>query len=194
VAALLVPLRAATAARPAMGRKGPAVVLSAGLPVVQVLCALFLLGVTPWKLFKGSGFSLSDATTVVTDPNATLRNTTKCLLDPGTRSAFLRGSSFCIAVMTFAVASLILGAIISCAKCLCRCVTANVCGLSNVVTVVADLAMAVAWCVAFVMIFQRGQDANAAGFPQRGWRDGVTAAAAFGTLDAIVMVCAVGPS
>jgi hypothetical protein len=181
-----------------MGRKGPAIVLSSALHLVQVVCALFLLIVTPWKLFRGDGFTLKDAATVISSPTATVENTTTCLLDPGTSSSFLSGSAFCIAVMVFAVASLVLGAVVSCAKCLCKCVTANVCGVSGVVTIVADLALAVGWGFAFVLILLRGKDANSAGFPERTWRDGVTAAAFFGSasyvLDALVMLCTVGPS
>lgn len=172
--------------------------LSSALHLLQAVCALFLIIVTPWKMFQGDGFTFDDATTVISNPNATLENTTTCLLDPGKDSKFLSGSAFCIAVMVFGVATLVFGALVSCAKCLCKCATANVCGVAGVVTIVADLALAVAWGFAFVLLFSRGRKANDAGFPERAWRDATIGAAFVGAasylLDAIVVCCTVGKS
>lgn len=183
-----------------MGRRGPGIVLSSALHLVQVLCALFLIAVVPWKLFEADGFSLSAAASAASDPNDALDDSFSCLLDTRTSSSsFLSGSSFCVAVIAFAVASLVLGAVVSCAKCVCKCATANVCGLSGLVTVVADLALAAAWGAAFVLILARSRDANEKAYPERGWRDAVVAASFFGAasyvLDALVVCCtAVGPS
>lgn len=172
-----------------MGKPAPTTLLSNALHLVQVAAALTILVLVPWKLYRVD-VDLKD----ITAPSVT----TECLLDPGNTSDFLPGSRFCVAIIAFAVATLILGTIASFAKCLCSCMTMNVCGLSNFVTVAVDIALAVAWGVAFALLVVRGNAATDAGFPNKTYRDGVIAAGFFGcisyVLDAIVNVVGVAMS
>lgn len=181
-----------------MGKKGGVVLLSAALQILQKLAAVFLIIVVPWKLLEGDGFSVDDVADLIDYPSDTVIPTITCLLDPPTGDNFLNGSSFCIAIIAFAVATLVAGIVIACARCICRCASANICGISNLVTIAGDVALAVAWGIAFYLLLQRGQDANAANLPMQGWRNACIATGMVGclsyVLDAVVLLCALGPS
>lgn len=181
-----------------MGKKHGALLLSTALQILQKLAAVFLIIVVPWKLFSGDGFSFKDVPDLIANPTETFESSTTCLLDPPTGDKFINGSAFCIVLIAFAVATLVAGIVISCARCICRCASANACGISNVVTIVGDVALAVAWGFAFYLLLQRGEEAKAANFPEQGWRDACIAMGMVGclsyALDAVVLLCSLGPS
>lgn len=169
-----------------MGRKSAVSILSSALRLIQVGASIAIIVLVSAKLFKAN----LDTSEVISP-----RFSTKCLLDTGT-SSFLPGAKFCVGLIVFAIASLLFSSVMSCAKVIFSCFTANVCGLSNIITVVTDVILAVLWGIAFVLTLRRGNAANDAGYPRRDYREGVIASAGIATisyaLDSIVSLCGVG--
>lgn len=179
-----------------MGKKKVVLLLSSALQILQRVAAIFLLVVTPWKLFRVGGFDAKDTPDLVSSPGETFNKTTQCLLSPPLGG--LTGSTFCVLVMIFGAATLLFGTLIACTRCICRCASGNACGVANIATIAGDVALAIAWGIAFYLLLQRGRDANDAGFLEKGWRDGCIVMGLVGcvsfAVDAFILVFTLGPS
>lgn len=154
-------------------------VVGVALDILQIVFAILVVVLVSWKLtnVEVDGISVKSS----------------CILN-GSDDSFLGGTGFCVYAIVVGLASLIVNVIFGCLRKLTKCLTLNMCAASNVVTVIGDTILGIWWAFAFGLFVKRGTAATNLGFPERGARDGVIAAA-FGAMIAFfadVVVTVVG--
>ena len=168
-----------------MPKSTPLKIIRLALDLLQIALAILVVVLVSWRLIKISDFKVDDVKV-------------ECLLDGSEDTGAFTGTGFCIYAIAVGVISLIASAIFGCIRNCFKCITANVCGASRIIDIVADTALGVWWTVAFVFFLRRGTAANGLDWPEKAARDGVIAAS-FGALasffaDVIVTICSMAVS